>query len=55
MHQGKTGGTVDDEYLSFFYLGGYYLSSLLYDADEQVTLLQQLVFLSGCIYLQTHR
>lgn len=49
----KTGNTVNKEYLSFLYLGGYYLSPLLYDVDEQVTLLQQFVFLPGCIYLQT--
>lgn len=46
---------MDSEYLSFLYLCANYLSPLLYDVNEQVTLLQQLVFLSGCIYLQTQR
>lgn len=53
--QQKTGNTVNEEYLPFLYLGGYYLSPLLYDVNEKVTLLQQLGFLSGCIYLQTRR
>lgn len=51
----KTDNIMNEEYLSFLYLGGYYLSPLLYDVNEQVTLLQQLVFLPGCIYLQTRR
>lgn len=42
---------VDDCYLPLLYLGGYYLSSLLYDINQQIALLQQLVFLSRCIYL----
>lgn len=37
---------VDDCYLPLLYLGGYYLSSLLYDVNQQIALLQQLVFLS---------
>lgn len=41
----------DDCYLPLLYLGGYYLSSLLYDINQQIALLQQLVFLSRCIYL----
>lgn len=36
---------VDGCYLALLYLGGYYLSSLLYDVNQQVALLQQLVFL----------
>lgn len=46
---------MTEEYLSFLDLGGYYLSPLLDDVNEQVTLLQQLVFLSGCVYLRTRR
>lgn len=49
----NTGNIVAEEYLSFLDLGGYNLPPLLDDVNEKVTLLQQLVFLSGCIYLQT--
>lgn len=42
---------VDKQYLSLLYLGGYDLSSLLYDINQQIALLEQLVFLSRCIYL----
>lgn len=42
---------ADKHYLSLLYLGGYDLSSLLYDINQQVTLLQQLVFLPRRIHL----
>lgn len=43
----------DKQYLPLLYLRGYDLSPLLYDINQQVTLLEQLVFLSGCINLDT--
>lgn len=42
---------VDGCYLALLYLGGYYLSSLLYDVNQQVALLQQLVFLPRRVHL----
>lgn len=41
----------DKQYLSLLYLGRYDLSPLLYDINQKVTLLEQLVFLSRCVYL----
>lgn len=42
---------VDGRYLALLYLGGYYLSSLLYDVNQQVALLQQLVLLPRRVHL----
>lgn len=42
---------VDGCYLALLYLGGYYLPSLLYDVNQQVALLQQLVFLPRRVHL----
>lgn len=41
----------DKQYLSLLYLGSNDLSSLLYDVNQQVALLKQLVFLPRCVYL----
>lgn len=39
------------QYLPLLYLGRYDLSPLLYDINQLVTLLEQLVFLSRRVYL----
>lgn len=46
---------VKIQYLPLLYLGGYYLSALLYDINQQVALLEQFVFLSRRIYLDRSR